>query len=326
MRAKEQKRVFIPNISLCPTSAHYYSTALDGFRSSGKFRANQFNLEDNEHEGKVSKKAGQRLELALSWLLYHAKQKFVVDSVTGKRFSFKVNFITLTLPAKQVHSDQDISARCLGNFLDVIKKRVGVNHYIWRAEAQGNGNIHFHLVTDTYIHYEKIRQWWNQSVELLGYVSAFELSNRHRNPNSTDIHSVKHVKRLASYLSKYMCKNRAFSCLGELRIIKGELVEVLYGSKQYRKESADARVGKVVGHVLGGKIRPIESKLWYCSRSLSSQKKIIVSGHDFEFDDIDNLVSKVDARMYQTEYVHSLYGDFSEVCRVLLLKRKLFIV
>lgn len=344
---KQVERIRIPNISICPTSAHYYQSSIDGFVSSRRHTANAYHLQTNEHNGKVSEKARKRIELALSWLLYLAKPKYISEGDTGKRFHFKINFITLTLPSEQKHSDQEITSKCLGNFLDVLKLKCKLEHYLWRAEAQSNGRIHFHLVTDKYIHYESIRKWWNQSTEILGYVSEFEKKIGHRNPNSTDVHSVKHVKRLASYLSKYMCKNRAFGCIGELRrvggvyknlsyslpiidkesleitgwiqkteraLVGGEVIEVLYGSKQYQSESADKKKGKVIGYVLGGLIRPIESRLWFCSRSLSSLKKLKVAGCDYEFTAIDELVSKVDARVYNGEFVCSLYGDFSSVC------------
>lgn len=317
-RRNHEPRTYLSAISLNPTSAHYYYVPLDGFRSSRSHSANAFNLEDNEHHGRVSIKGRKRLEKCIAWLLYLAKPKKVTDSETGKRFIFKVNFITLTLPAKQCHSDQEISNRCLKNFLDVCRKKVGLDNYIWRAEAQANGNIHFHLVTDKYIHHSDIRQWWNQSVELLGYVQMFQKKFHHTNPNSIDVHSVKHVNKLSSYLSKYMSKERSFACIGELRLIKGECVEVLYGSKMYRDESANRKTGKIIGHVLGGRIRLIESKLWACSRSLSAMKSITVSEDMHEFVGVHELIQEVEHRCYSGEFVRSLYGDFSEVCKKIL--------
>lgn len=261
----------------------------------------------------MSVKARKRLECALAWMLYEAKPKWTVSPKSGKKFQFKINFITLTLPAQQVHSDQEITNRCLGNVLDILKKKHSLVNYIWRAEAQSNGNIHFHLTTDVWIHYNDLRRYWNQSLELLGYVSSFEFKHKHRNPNSVDVHSVKHVKRLSSYLSKYMAKNRAFSCIGELRLIEGKLVEVLYGTDLYRSENADKKKGKVVGHILGGRIRPITSRLWYCSRSLSAKKNFKVSGDEYFFSDVESVIKQCEFRSYEGKFVTSLYGDFSPV-------------
>jgi hypothetical protein len=312
-RRNHEPRTYLSAISLNPNSAHYYYVPADGFRASRAHSSNAFHLDDNSHSGKVSMKGRKRLEKAINWLLYLAKPKKVTDSTTGKKFIFKVNFITLTLPATQTHTDQQISATCLKNFLDVCRAQCGLNNYVWRAEAQANGNIHFHLITDVYIHHTDIRRWWNQSVELLGYIQEFQKKFHHTNPNSIDVHSVKHINRLSSYLSKYMSKERAFSCIGELRLIKGKTVEVLYGSKMYRDELANRKTGKVVGHVLGARIRLIESKLWACSRSLSAMKSINVSEDMHQFVDIHTLIQAIETRSYSGEFVQSFYGDFSPI-------------
>lgn len=313
MAKLKEPRQWLSNVSLSPFAAHYYCSPVDGFQASKRHTANAFNLKDNTHDGVISMKGRKRLEKAIAWLLYYAKVKYVTDHETGKKFHFKINFITLTLPATQVHSDPEITNRCLGNFLEVCKKEVNLTNYIWRAEAQANGNIHYHLVTDCFIHYNNIRKWWNQSVELLGYVSAFEFKWKHRNPKTEDVHSVKHVNRLSSYLSKYMAKERAFACIGELRLIKGEPVEVLYGSQMYRSESANKKTGKVIGHILGGRIRLITSRLWMCSRSISRMKNIKIGEDEFIFSDLSSIINRTEKKVYQGEYVRSLYGDFTKV-------------
>ena len=308
-KKKHEPKTYLANASISPVSIHTYYTPLQGFDYSHRFRANMANLSDNSTEGQVSKKAARNIDKAVSWLLFIAKPKRVYCEELQKSFTFKINFITLTLPAKQQHTDQEIKARCLNNFIQVLRKKVSLRNYLWRAEAQANGNIHFHLVTDKFIHYSKIQQWWNQSVELLGYVSEFESLHGHRNPNSTDVHSVKHVKRLASYLSKYFCKNRAFACIGELREEKGKQFEILYGSREYKAESADKKQGKVIGHVLGGLIRPIQGKLWYCSSSLSKIKPIKIDQTCYEWASLEEVLRDTSLKVYEGKFVRSFYGD-----------------
>ena len=312
-KAKHTPRVFVPVLSVNPTQVNYFYRDIDGFKPSKSHNANAFHLDDNAHNGFMSAKARKRIECALSWLLYMAKPKWAVSARTGKKFLFTINFVTLTLPAVQVHSDQEITKRCLGNLLDILSKKLQLKNYLWRAEAQANGNIHFHLTTDIYIPHADLRKWWNQSLELLGYVSSFELKHKHRNPNSVDVHSVKHVRRLSSYLSKYMAKNRSFPCIGELRLVNGKQIEILYGTDKYRNEQANKKEGKVIGHILGSRIRPITSRLWFCSRSLSAKKSFIVTGEDYRFEDVASLIKKCEFRRYDGEFVTSLYGNFAPV-------------
>ena len=65
-------------------------------------------------------------------------------------------FVTLTLPSVQRHEDNVIKQQILKPFIEELKERYGVKYYFWKAEIQENGNIHFHLIIDHYIHYKKL--------------------------------------------------------------------------------------------------------------------------------------------------------------------------
>lgn len=80
------------------------------------------------------------------------------------RDRYLCTFITLTLPAKQTHTDVDITKYCVNPFLSYARKYWGVRHYIWKKELQGNGNLHYHFVTDRYVEHEKLREVWNRIV------------------------------------------------------------------------------------------------------------------------------------------------------------------
>jgi len=313
---KNDKKIFVPCVSVSPQKLSFYSRPIDGFNYTKSHVSNWLNLEDNDHNGKISIKANRKIEMALSWLLWISNPKKVSDLKTGKQFSFKLNFITLTLPATQMHPDNVIKEVCLNNFLQVCRKN-GLQNYLWRAEAQpSTGNIHFHIVTDMYIHYDSIRKWWNQSVDLLGYIEEFQLKFKHRNPNSTDVHSVKHIRNLANYLSKYLGKNRAFPCVGELRKIEGKVVEVLYSGEQYRSEAPNKKKGKIIGHVLGARVRAINGRLWGCSSSLSKLKTVRFDGELYNIEPFFTFVQQHDFKKFSSQYVDTYFGDvkaFSEI-------------
>lgn len=164
----------------------------------------------------ISKKAKVNINTAIDWLLHIAQPKKIVRTFDNSTFTFKVNFVTLTLPASQFtadgklrHTDQLIKAKVLDPFLQELRDKKGLKNYLWKAEAQKTtGNIHFHLVTDIFIHYEALRNLWNKHLNNLGYVDRFEAVHRHRNPNSTDVHSIRNVKKLGAYLSAYLTKKK----------------------------------------------------------------------------------------------------------------------
>ncbi|MGV4586845.1 rolling circle replication-associated protein, partial [Ornithobacterium rhinotracheale] len=61
-----------------------------------------------------------------------------------------LSFVTLTLPSAQKHHDR-VLRKILAKYLDHLKKVYGLKNYLWKAETQKNGNIHFHVLIDTQI-------------------------------------------------------------------------------------------------------------------------------------------------------------------------------
>jgi hypothetical protein len=106
-----------------------------------------------------------------------------------------------------VHTDNEIANGILKPFLRWWRDRNPALLYVWKAEVQDNGNIHFHVTSNSFIHHEVLRRHWNKKCELLKYTSR----SRSTNPNSTDVHAVKNVRNLASYLCAYITKKDLYT-------------------------------------------------------------------------------------------------------------------
>jgi len=128
---------------------------------------------DNYHQGRISSTAKPKMSRAIEYLIYLAKSKLVRNPFNGKYFTFKVNFVTLSLSSKQIHTDQVIKSRLLDQLIHEAKKRWNVDLYVWRAEKQENGNIHFHIITDKFIPYNELRNVWNRIQGKLGYIAGY---------------------------------------------------------------------------------------------------------------------------------------------------------
>jgi len=199
------------------------------------------NLKKNKPNAELSKAAAQRITDAINWLLYLSREKKAYSKKTGSYFKFKIAFITLTLSSNQIHDDITIKDKLLNTFLLTLKRDYKVRHYVWRAEKQTNGNIHFHITVDKYIPHWELRDKWNRIQNNLSYVDRYHKkfkditykdyvsvsrslsdvkesilkkryqygkSNGWYNPNSTDIHSVKKIKDISAYLTKYLTKKQ----------------------------------------------------------------------------------------------------------------------
>ena len=119
----------------------------------------------------------------------------------------KYTFITLTLSSAQRHCDKILKRELLNHFIITLKNNYGLKNYIWKAEVQQNGNLHYHLLQDTYIPHKELRTIWNGCQNKLGYVDEFARTHLHADPNSSDIHGLRKVRNVEAYVSKYMSKS-----------------------------------------------------------------------------------------------------------------------
>jgi len=170
--------------------------------------ANQSNLKLNKHNSKLSKKAISRIKTAINWLIVSSKEKYVYNKATNKRFNFKVNLITLTLPdTSEKITELAFKTKLMHPFLVYMRKYYGLKNYVWKVEFQKNGKLHLHLTTDTFISHHVLRHYWNSLLKKNNFLDEFIAKYKHDNPNSTDVHAVWKVKNLGAYISKYMSKN-----------------------------------------------------------------------------------------------------------------------
>jgi hypothetical protein len=238
---------FIPQVKISPSRLVFYNS-IEGLCRRSSWESN---FECNKPEGYISKGAAKRIRTALEWLLHFSPSRMVYYHDLKVMRPFKLSFLTLTLPSKQVHSDNYIKAECLNQFNIELRKKFKTTLFMWKAEAQKNGNIHFHYTINKYIYWRDIQQIWNRIINKLGYVDAYrsEWSNLNFNqyvekrklsgqkelaqgrrsfdratsegwwqPNTVDVHSVKKVQNLEAYLVKYFLKNA-----DDRRSIEGKL-------------------------------------------------------------------------------------------------------
>lgn len=221
---------FLPYVSIRPSCLSLY------YRSTKIRTAPPVYVKRSETKG-LSDKSRRRLKNNIDWLTFVAKEKVIYDKKGIRIMSFKLAFITLTLPSKQIHSDRVIKSKLLQPFLRILRNKYGVVNYVWKAEVQDNDNIHFHVTVDNYIHHSNIRGTWNTICETLGYVSR----SASKEPPSTEIRAVKNLENYSAYMCSYMLKKdlkkkdgtdkrqvegKVFDCNKELKKLKvSELID-----------------------------------------------------------------------------------------------------
>jgi len=158
------------------------------------------------YKGNMSKAGMRNMRKKLTvWMQGIESYNSEKQNVKGQYLK-KMVFITLTLPASQRHDDRTIKSKALAPFMRILRERFNCDNYIWKAEKQVNGNIHFHVVIDKYIDKFEISRLWNKCIEELCYVSRFAAKFGHSNPPSTKIEMARNQVELERYLAKYVSK------------------------------------------------------------------------------------------------------------------------
>lgn len=252
-------------------------------------------------DGTLSKQATRKLSKAIEYLVTTSSQQKVHEKLSGKIVIFKLAFITLTLPSTQQHPDSEIINKCLNSLLNELRLYHNVIKYVWRAERQKNGNIHFHLITDKFIPWYILRNRWNRIINKLGYVDRFQEKHGKKTPNSTDVHSTRKIYNLKNYLIKYLTKDEKTS-----------------HNNHGIENQADNEIE------LQAENNTFQSgRVWSCSQNLSKTRgmNLVI---DSEIDtELKNVLSNCKVRKYEAAYFTCYFVDYHEFLKrgsVLLFK------
>ena len=335
--------IIVPHISIYPDRLVSWSS----FEDLVPRERNLSGLKVNNPNATLSQKGSKRLRNAVAWLCHLSKEQYVNDGRLSKKFKFQVNFVTLTLPSPQVkgyllpckkeiitenlpklfpaananfgklifyYTDKWIKSELLNQFLTEIRQKYKGVYYVWKAETQENGNIHFHVTMNKYIYLGDLRNIWNRilsksnmikdyqtKMRSLDYESYYKLRNQFKsvsnskciaafekgkadnwsNPNSTDVHCVKNIHDIAAYLCKYFAK---------------------------KNESYKDKKGKF--HL---ERRNVDGFIWRLSEKISAFKcaqSCMGSRFDNEFDFLKKIFSK---KVFSNDYCQIIYTKIADV-------------
>jgi len=270
---------------------------------------------DRSAKGKVSAIAKRKILRALKYLLLMANEKTIHNIYTGRMFKFKIAFITLTLPSQQIHDDNQIKSELLNQFLIELRKFYKVKNYIWRAEKQKNGNLHFHIIVDKFIPQQELRDRWNRIINKLGYVDRYREAQKewHKNgfrvrkellktwpkekqlaaykrgqkinwnsPNTTDIHSVQKIHNVKQYIAKYLTKEEI---------------------EKVKNENPTSEITEQKG------------RIWSCSSELSNVKGAQMVLDSQITDEIEELIESGEVKLITDKYYSIVFFDMALILK-----------
>lgn len=106
------------------------------------------------------------------------------------------SFITLTYPL--VWADDKLSKIHLDHFLKRIKRKIPNYIYVWVAERQRRGAIHYHILSPDFVDKEIINKAWSEIVSKWYKKEGLEFTGVY--PNVIKVYNA------SAYMTKYMTK------------------------------------------------------------------------------------------------------------------------
>lgn len=273
----------------------------------------ELQIQRKSHNFTISENAYRTLKQKINWLYYLSKSRYQKTYNGREIYNFKINFITLTLPTLQLTPTKECTSALLNTFLTEIRQRTKMENYVWRLEFQKNGNVHYHIVTDTYLDYFFCLKIWNRILDNNGYIQPYtdkmqnlslseynqqfnssgktdfsEIAKRYAKgktcgwsqPNTVDVKSVISKKAISNYISKYFSKDASNGT------IKNELDN---------EENSE------------------NMRLWYCSRSLSKLKSISNFCEAVEYDLFAIVSYCDDKKTIFTKYAKIIYFEITSM-------------
>jgi hypothetical protein len=166
------------------------------------------------YSGKVTSAASKRIKAAIDILLQITPTKTIYNPVTKKYFPFKINFVTLTVSSKE-NIDANFGYKNLMKpFLRKLRKNNNFS-YVWKAELQKRGQLHYHIATNTFLPWSEIRNTWNNLQRKHRLLDDYAQKNKHYNANSTDVHALNSIADVGAYLAKYLSKDNKTAINGK---------------------------------------------------------------------------------------------------------------
>jgi len=269
----------------------FYPVALNPKRKEDQPKKCINNLTRGQFKGFTSKESGKMIRQRYeAWFKAISINKREYPGKFKPKHSHNV-FITLTLPSKQVHGDNEIKRSILMPFLQQLKRRNGIEESGWHAEPQENGNIHFHILIDRYVRKELLQDLWNMATNHLGYLDRYVQETGDCDPPSTQIMVCPPDMSLVKYVLKYVTKQPHIQYAHSNLETREEFKHSYWQSEELKKGSSEVvERGLEVGvdaldlsaimcrnriTIKDGKFfrwyerRPIEGRSWGMSKGLS---------------------------------------------------------
>lgn len=248
-------------------------------------------IKNQAYSGDVTAGARKRMAKAVTLMSQVVKPEWIDNPVSNRRYLHRFSFVTLTVSNDVLLTAREGYDLLLQHFLQWLRRTKGVSLYVWKAEFQERGQLHYHLVFPNFIHYLEIRNKWNALQREAGLLDEYAMEHGHFNPNSTDIHETRDVKNMRAYIMKELGK-AAF--VGKLKATA--IVDSLIKAGEIPASKRASFIDDYTGDLV------MDGKVWGCSTCLGAAKYYSVALTDRHIAVLDELCACKQARRRSEDF------------------------
>lgn len=201
--------------------ASFSQTGVTFYTGQGQIGSSSGSSKWNTYDGKIfeksksqprltplKKKQPEREGFRVNKTLVRNKAEVFMRTRRAKQF---MAFYSVSFPLG--YSDQD-AIKSLNIWLTRIRKLSPKINYLWVAERQKNGTIHFHLLVDRFLNIRIVNYYMGKTIDGINKDQDNKYGSFNRSKyNGVDVKRVFNLKGLRNYITKYISKQFAvFSC------------------------------------------------------------------------------------------------------------------
>lgn len=195
---------WINGVSFSPGRACTYSIperwVIHG-RTTGKRSEVPKVISAEERERRNTGRVISRYWQAVGWLWIRSRRE-VIDLGNGRKLRHRQGFLTLTLPGVATGDHMAIKAKILDPFWTYCRNVLGLRDYVWTAELQERGEIHFHAIVNQFLPKDKVRAAWLRMCDASGIIQRSGGGSR----PATEIEECRDWNGSRIYAGKYLAK------------------------------------------------------------------------------------------------------------------------
>lgn len=251
----------------------------------------------NAYSGEMKDGTRKRLTRAVTLMVQASPMRTIWNEVSKCYMMHRLSFITLTVSQKKNISAKQAYPILLKPFLRWMRETKGVKMYVWKAELQRRGQIHYHITFPDFIHYEEINKKWNELQREAGTLNDYVKEHGHYKAPSTDIHKVQNERDMAAYICKELAKTVNAKRLRAMHMIDS-LIQAGEIPKEQRAKFLDEYTGQEM---------TTDGKIWGCSENLLGAQYFSVPLRSDMLDVINSLVEAKEAREVRGDFWAVVY-------------------